>query len=157
MHYTCTKQGIFSIIGVSQIFVIIHSGILQPVGTSDNVFTPPGPLELEVELQPENEELLNVLSSITYKWQHNYTDLTDKVVNSRQESSGFMINNNSLTVARTSPEDAGVYSVKIDSFGISNFTSKNCARIVFVVVRNYAIFKEVQLFANNSEWQCFRY
>ena len=131
--------------------VIIHSGILQPMGTSDNVFTPPGPLELEVELQPEDEELLNVLSSITYKWRHNYTELTDEVVNSRQESSGFMINNNSLTVARTSPEDAGVYSVKIDSFSILNFTSQNCANIVLIVVRNYAIFKEVELFASNSE------
>jgi hypothetical protein len=131
---------------------IIYSGILQPIGTTDKLFTPPGPLELEVELQPENDELLNILSSITYEWQHNYTALTDEVVNSRQEKSGFMINNNSLTIANTSSEDAGAYSVKVDSFGVLNTTNNICANIVFATLRNYAIFKEVQFFARNSEW-----
>lgn len=132
--------------------MIIYSGILQPIGATDKPFTPPAPLQLEVELQPKDSELLDILSDITYKWQHNYTVLSDEVVKNRHKNSGFTIKNNSLAIARTNPEDAGVYSVKIGSFGVMNVTRENCANTAFQVLRNYAIFNEVGFIAYNSKW-----
>ena len=136
----------------SSLIIYSLTGILQPIGTTDKPFTPPAPLQLEVELQPDDSELLNILSNITYEWQHNYTVLSDEVVKNRQENSGFMIKNNSLAIERTSLEDAGVYSVKIDSFGVLNVTSENCANAAFQVLRNYAIFNEVGFIVYNSKW-----
>ena len=136
------------------IFLLIYSGILQPPnGTTDKPFIPPVPLQIEAKLQPEDSRLLNIMSNITYEWQHNYTIISDQPVSFRPQDSGFVITDNRLAIARTIPEDAGIYSVKIDSFGILNATRSTCAKAVFQVLRNYATFKEVEFYAFDSKWQ----
>lgn len=107
---------------------------------------------MAAEIQPENSRLLSILSNITYEWQHNYTALNDQGVSNRPQDSGFMITDSRLAIARTSPKDAGIYSVKIDSFGVSNVTSDGCANTAFQVLRNYAVFNEVEFYAFNSKW-----
>ena len=117
-------------------------GILRPIEPINKVFTPPAPLQMEVDILPEfsQKRLLNSLRNITYKWQHNDTILSNQVLN------------NALVIAPTSDTDAGIYKVKIASFGFSNHaTNEVCAVIVLEYLRSYAIFQGVEFYAYNSK------
>lgn len=92
-----------------------------------------------VEIPPMfGHRMLNSLRNITYEWKHNDTMLSDQVVNE-----------SSLVITPTSESDAGIYMVKIASFGLPNVTNEKCAAIVLEHLTDYAIFQEAAIYAYN--------
>ena len=93
-----------------------------------------------VEVPPmfSHRRLLDSLRNITYEWKHNDTMLSDQVVNE-----------SSLVITPTSESDAGIYMVKIASFGLPNVTNEKCAAIILKHLTSYAIFQGVEFYAYN--------
>ena len=92
-----------------------------------------------VEISPMfGHRMLNSLRNITYEWKHNDTMLSDQVVNE-----------SSLVITPTSEADAGIYMVKIASFGLPNDTNEMCAAIILKHLTSYAIFQGVEFYAYN--------
>ena len=107
---------------------------------------------MAVELQPEysKRELLSSLNNITYEWRHNNSGDTLK---DRAQNGDLLIDSNTLVIPRTSFIDAGIYSVKIVSFGFLNVNNTTCADRALQVLRNYAIFQDsAEFYAYNSKW-----
>ena len=109
---------------------------------------------MEVEIQPDHStrELLKSLNNFSYEWRHNGTILSNQLVNDGLQVGGFNIENNRITIEPTSPKDAGIYSIVISSFGISNVTFASCAARALQFLKSYAIFQEVEFYAYTSKW-----
>lgn len=117
----------------------VHS-IYDPITDDKIFFTPPSSLQVRALIPSEfsQRRLLNSLRNLTYEWKHNDTMLSDQVVNK-----------STLVIAPTSGSDAGIYTVKITSFGLPNVTNEKCAAIVLEHLTDYAIFQEAAIYAYN--------
>ena len=60
-----------------------------------------------------------------------------------------VVNESSLVITPTSEADAGIYMVKIASFGLPNDTNETCAAIILKHLTSYAIFQGVEFYAYN--------
>lgn len=136
-------------------FVLLNiSGIIVPIGTTNKMFAPPSPLQMEVELsvsEYSRRRRQNSIANVTYKWHHNYTrNINDKIFIDETET--FLLRDiDTLMISRTNHEDAGVYSVVIDSFGFPSLSNRECATIILQALKNYAIFQRVEFHAFTSK------
>ena len=119
------------------------SGILEPVGTTDKIFTPPSPLSFEVEATQATSRkgYLRRINSLTYGWTHN---------GSRNTLRDIQIRDRTLTIPQTRPYHAGNYSVQITSFGVSTSLNKTCAAILLQALKHHAVFQDVTFQAING-------
>ena len=118
--------------------------MLETVGNTTHIFTPPSPLNFEVKLSERysRRRLFDALDWITYKWSINdSTSLPNDV----------LVWENALSVPNTTPRSAGMYSVAIDSFGFFGFADKKCTTIIRDALKNYAVFQAVDFQAVDSK------
>lgn len=147
MHYISSFPGFY--------LIILHAGLLRPIGTTEVIFTPPSSLQFMVELSPEysRRRLFDSFSNITYEWSHNDSILNGRTRGDTSRVRLIIVNGNRLAIPRTKSTNAGTYSAQIDSFGFTNYANKTCAKIVLQALRNYAIFQPVEFQAISGKAQ----